>query len=293
MLIYYAVIFIFGLIIGSFLNVVIHRLESGEKIVNDRSKCVHCKHVLAWNDLIPVLSYIMLGGKCRYCKEKISAKYLIVEIVTGILFVLVSDRYMLLTANYSILYTFFAYFMISALIIIFFYDLKTYIIPDEIIYPAIVVAIIFNLSTDSTIYSILTQGLKNFNFFSQGGDVWAWIANIFDFISYNSKFINHLFTAIISFLFFFSIVFFTGGKGMGGGDVKLGFLMGAILGWPIIFVAIFLAFIIGSIAGVILVLQKKKDMKSMIPFGPFLVTGTLIGLFWGEGILRWYLGMIN
>ncbi len=293
MLIYYVVIFIFGLIIGSFLNVVIHRLGSEEKIVNDRSKCVHCGHVLAWNDLIPVLSYIMLGGKCRYCKEKISGKYLVVEITTGILFALVSYRYMLFITNYSVLYIFFAYFTISALIIIFFYDLKTYIIPDEVLYPAIIVAIVFNLFTDSSLYYILTQGFKSFNFFSQGGDVWTGLANVFDFISYNSKFINHLFAAVISFSFFFSIVFFTGGKGMGGGDVKLGFLMGMILGWPMVFLAIFLSFIIGSIAGLILVLKKKKDMKSMIPFGPFLVTGALISLFWGEGILKWYLGMIN
>ena len=271
MLIFYFTIFVLGLIVGSFLNVVIFRLESGEKIVNDRSRCLYCKHTLAWYDLIPVLSFIFLKGKCRYCKKKISWQYPLAEIGTGILFILMLNLFNTpltpsLEGNYfqyPILHLAFWLYIISSLIVIFVYDLKHYIIPDKVIYPAIIIVIGFDL----------------FNNFQYP------ISNI------QSAF-NFLIPAILASGFFYAIVIITRGKGMGEGDVKLAFLMGLILGWPVIIFSVFLAFISGSIVGIYLILTGKKKMKSMIPFGPFLVFGTFIGLFWGKEIIKWYMEIL-
>ena len=290
MFLFYSIIFILGLIIGSFLNVVIFRLENGEKIVNDRSKCLRCKHILAWYDLIPIFSFIFLKGSCRYCKKKISWQYPTVEIATGILFVLIFNFQFSIFNEFSIfnfsalggpalgwqflLSISYLLFIASSLIVIFAYDIKHYIIPDKVIYPAIAVALGFNLFNDVIINN-------NFQF------------PIFNFQSIlNSQFLNFLFSAILAGGFFYAIVVITKGRGMGGGDVKLGFLMGLILGWPLVLIALFLSFIIGSVVGIFLILVGNKKMKSMIPFGPFLVLGTFIALFFGKGIVEWYFNMI-
>jgi leader peptidase (prepilin peptidase) / N-methyltransferase len=285
MFLFYSIIFFLGLSAGSFLNVVIFRLESGKKIINDRSKCMNCGHILAWYDLFPVLSFIFLKGKCRYCQEKISWQYPIVEFATGIMFVLITS-YKLQSANYEYptfhfsdfpASIFYLLFIVSSLIVIFVYDLRHYIIPDKIVYLAIIAALGFNLLNDSFISNF--QLIFNSQFFAY---------NI-----RNSYFMNHFFAAFLASGFFFSIVWLTNGKGMGGGDVKLAFLMGLILGWPVIIVSVFLSFIIGSIFGISLILAGKKKMKSMIPFGPFLIFGTFAGLFWGEKIVKWYFGLMN
>jgi prepilin signal peptidase PulO-like enzyme (type II secretory pathway) len=287
----YIIIFIFGLIVGSFLNVVIFRLENGEKIINDRSKCMHCGHVLAWYDLIPVLSFLFLSGKCRYCRKKIFWQYPLVELGTGILFLLIfsfqfsifnefsiSNFQLISNIRYPILHLLFWFFIVSALIIVFVYDLKHYIIPDKVIYPAIIATLGFDLFNGIVV---------NNNFQSR-------VLGISNFQSIlNSQFLNFLFSAILASAFFYAIVIITRGKGMGGGDVKLGFLMGLILGWPLVLIALLLSFILGSIVGIFLILTGKKKMKSMIPFGPFLVLGTFMALFFGEGIIKWYLNLLN
>lgn len=282
MILIYFAIFVFGLIIGSFLNVVIFRLESEEKIVNDRSKCLHCKHLLAWYDLVPVFSFIFLKGKCRYCKKKISWQYPIVEIMTGILFVLVVNykfeiiniEYLTFNLQYFFASIFFYIYLIAALVVIFFYDLRHYIIPDKVIYPAIIVAFIYKIFYIFEFGSWRLFGIWNSEF------------------GILSSFLQLLLPAFLAGGFFYAIIVITKGKGMGGGDVKLGFLMGLVLGLPLVLVALFLSFIIGSVIGIFLILIGNKKMKSMIPFGPFLVLGTVIALFWGEKIMRWYFGMI-
>jgi len=271
LILYSIIIFIFGLIIGSFLNVVIYRLENGEKIVNDRSRCLSCKHTLNWFDLIPILSFILLKSKCRYCNNKISWQYPLVEIGTGILFVIVfSIQY----SVFSIFHLLFWFYITAVLIIIFAYDLKHYIIPDKVIYPAIIITTIFRLFSEFIIDNNIQYSIFN-------------IQSIFNF-----QFSNFIFAAFVASFFFYSIIVLTKGKGMGGGDVKLAFLMGLLLGWPVILLSIFLSFIFGSIIGIYLILIGKKKMGSMIPFGPFLIVGTFIGIFWGERIIEWYLNMI-
>lgn len=244
------IIFLFGLAVGSFLNCLIYRLETGQSFLQGRSLCPHCKHQLAFWDLIPVFSFLFLKGKCRYCQKTISCQYPLVEIATGILFVLFfAIRLPLIDIRETGLLI-----IIPFLIIIFIYDLKHYIIPDKVIYPAIGIALIF----------ALIHSLK----------------------------LDLLLSALAAAVFFAAILLISRGKWMGAGDIKLAFLMGLVLGWPNILVALFLAFLTGAIIGVALIVFGRKTLKSEVPFGPFLVAGTFLALFLGENIINWYLSLI-
>jgi len=254
-------IFLFGLIVGSFLNCIVYRLKTGENFLKGRSFCPNCKHVLNFWDLIPVLSFIILKGRCRYFQKPISWQYPLVELATGILFVFAAQ----LTINNQQLTAFnffnFCYLLIvfCFLIVIFVFDLKHYLILDKVIYPAIIIALIFN-----------------FQFL---------ISKQFLIFKYS------ILSAFGAATFFLLIVLVSRGKWMGVGDIKLAFLMGLFLGWPEILVALFLAFSIGAIVGLILIFLKKKTLKSEIPFGPFLVTGTFLALFFGQKIIDFYLNL--
>ena len=238
----YLVIFLFGLIVGSFLNSIIYRLSTGESFLFKRSSCPHCKHQLGWQDLIPIFSFLILKGKCRYCSQKISLQYPLIELATGLLFV----------SFFIFHFSFFIFIIACFLIIIFVYDLKYYLIPDKIIYPAIAIALLYN-------------------------------------VLYSYFILNTIYAAFGAAAFFLTIVLISRGKWMGVGDIKLAFFMGLLLGWPNILVALFLAFFIGAIIGVGLIVTGKKTLKSEVPFGPFLVAGTFIAMFWGQNIINWYL----
>jgi len=255
---------ILGLCIGSFLNCVIYRLEE-EKSLNGRSFCPNCKHNLTWKDLFPVFSYLFLGGKCRYCAKKISWQYPAVEFATGIIFLLIFNFQFSIFNEFSIIQFLnlaFLFYIASALIIIFVYDLKHYLIPDKVLLPAIIITFIF---------CIFEEFNSNFKF----------------------QISNYLLAAIIASGFFLLIFLVSRGRWMGFGDVKLAVLMGLALGVPNIFVALFLAFFFGAIIGVILMVFQKKGLKSEIPFGPFLIAGTFLALFWGHEMIVWYLRLFQ
>jgi len=252
-LIFSLFIFCFGLVVGSFLNCVIYRLETGENFLRGRSLCPNCKHILEWKDLIPILSFILLKGKCRYCGKKISFQYPIVEFLTGFLFFLISKFYFFPIIFQNSLTTIYLLLTTSFLIVIFFFDFKHYLIPDRVIYPAILVSLTFL------------------------------------FLYPKSYILNPLCSAFGASLFFFFIYLISKGKWMGFGDVKLAFLIGLFLGFPKILVALFFAFFIGALIGIGLILAKKKTLKSEVPFGPFLITGAFLALFFGENLIPWYL----
>jgi len=246
----YFLIFIFGLAIGSFLNVVICRLETNEPILIGRSHCPKCRTILKWYDLIPVFSFIFYKGKCCYCGKKISWQYPVVEIATGLLFLLIFNfQFSIFNLIYYLIITCF-------LIIIFVYDLKHYLILDKIVFPGIIIAIIFNflLLSESWQFSILS--------------------------------------AFGASLFFLLLVLVSKGKWMGLGDVKFAFLMGLILSWPNILLGLFLSFFSGAIIGIILILFGKKGLKSQIPFGPFLVGATVFIMLYGQYLNTWYYNML-
>lgn len=243
-------VFIFGLCIGSFLNVVILRLEKNESL-GGRSYCPHCKHSLVWLDLIPVFSFLFLRGKCRYCKGKISRQYPIIEISTGLIFLLISN-YQVSIINSALLF-----YVTSALIVIFVYDLKHFIIPDKILFPAIVITFLYRLI-----------------------DNWKLIIG------------NYSLAAILASGFFLAIFLISKGRWMGFGDVKLAILMGLLLGFPNILVALLSAFWLGALVGIVLMLLSKKGLKSELPFAPFLITGTFLALIWGQPVINWYANFI-
>jgi len=257
----YFTFFLLGSCIGSFLNSVIYSLETGKSVFNRRSHCPFCKHKLGFFDLIPILSFIFLRGRCRYCNKKISWQYPIVEITTGLLFALVA------LCGYSYLYLAYYLLLSAALLLIFIYDLKHYIIPDEIVYSAIFLAI----------------GLRAYEFFMAYG---------WQFASWQAVLPNLFLGVLAPTLFFAAIYFFSKSKWLGFGDVKLVFLLGLFLGFPNIIVAIFSATLIGSLVGIGLVLFASKGWKSRLPFAPFLITGTFIAFFFGQRIIEAYLGLL-
>lgn len=250
----YVFAFIFGLIIGSFLNVLVDRIPRNESIIKTRSHCEHCRRTLSWWDLIPLFSYLYLHGRCRYCHKHISFFYPVVEVLTGFLFMfttymVVPDIMSLQTLSpYSILVLLYYLFLFSCLITIVFTDFKYRIIPFYIVLAA----------AAATFLHILV--LPNF--------------------------LTHIFSALGVFGFFLFLFLITRGRGLGFGDVVFAFLMGLILGFPKIIVGLYIAFLTGAVISVILVwIGKKKLRGGSIPFGPFLVSGTIISIFWGELII--------
>jgi len=247
-------IFLLGVCVGSFLNCVIYRLEQKKKITG-RSFCPSCKHSLSWHDLVPVFSFLFLQGKCRYCRAKISPQYPAVELVTGVIFLLILNFKFQILNQFQIfnyINLLFWFYIASVLIIIFVYDLKHYIIPDKVLFPAIAITFL---------YQIFTK---------------------FDLI------VNFLIAAVIASGFFLTIFLISKGRWMGFGDVKLAVLMGFLLGVPNVMAALFLAFFFGAIISLILLVFHKKKLKSEIPFGPFLILGTFLAMLWGQQIILWY-----
>lgn len=261
------ILFCLGLIIGSFLNVVIYRLEDKKrKSLNGRSFCPHCRKTLKWYDMFPVLSWFLLRGRCRHCKKEISVQYPLVELSSGLVFSLIGIFFLqsdVLTSLNLVNLVFWLFFA-SGLIVIFVYDLKRQIIPNEIIYTILVAGLVY-------------VGVNTF----LGGN----LPYLFD----------HLLSGLFAGAFFYLIASLTllllKKEGMGGGDIKLVTFMGLILGWQNVLVSLYVAFILGAIVGSIGLLANKKKIGSKIPFGPFLVVGTFIGLLLGGYLIRFYINM--
>lgn len=313
------IVFLFGLVVGSFLNSLIYRLSTGEGLFIEqreqrhkqptkqekggirrfeilRSRCPLCYHRLGWQDLIPLVSYLLLRRRCRYCKGVISLWYPAVELATALLFVFFFNLQLTFSdglffqqgADIIILWFWhllYWFFLAGALIVIFVYDLKYFLIPDKVLYPVVFLTLM-NRFAEFLIPRYWTMfGVNGFEF-----RIWN-SRLIWDFGFWNLDFTKiaiPILVGIIASAFFLAIVLISRGKGMGLGDVKFAFLMGLLLGFPKLIVALFVAFLFGAVFGSTLVLIKKKTMHSEIPFGPFLVTGTLIALFLGQRMIDWY-----
>jgi prepilin signal peptidase PulO-like enzyme (type II secretory pathway) len=254
----YVIVFIFGLVIGSFLNVVIWRLHTGESVLTGHSHCPKCRHKLSPIELIPVLSFLIQKGKCRHCGKRIFWQYPLVELSTAILFLFAYLPYDLRLTTYNFFLLAREWFIVSVMIVIFIYDLKYYLILDKIIYPAAVVVVM----TLPLIY---------------GGGISWW------------GLISPIVAAVLGGGFFLLQYVISKGKWIGGGDIKIGALMGLTLGLGGLGVALFFAYVVGAIVGLALVFLRKKTMKSRVPFGTFLAAGTIFALFFAEPILSWYL----
>lgn len=245
-------IFILGLIVGSFSNVCIYRIPRNESIVYPASHCPKCHSKIKPVDNIPLLSYILLKGRCRNCKSKISIQYPIVELLTGLI-------YLIIYLTYGLSVQTLVYIILSsALIIIAFIDLNEQIVPDVISLPGIVIG--FILSFFVPYISFINSAL--------GVVVGGGIILVIGMAG--------------------SVIFKK--EAMGGGDVKLAAMIGAFLGWRYIIISLFLGFFLGAVAGIILILSKIKSREDVVPFGPFIVLGSFITLLWGEQIISWYVG---
>ena len=245
-------IFLLGLAVGSFLNLLIDRLPRGEDIIFKRSHCDSCRKKLRIPDLVPVLSFLFLKGRCRYCRRPLSFKYPLFELLTAFLFVFVYLKYPLSGSLESLVSLFYYWLAVSVLLVIFFIDLRHHIIPDGL-------TLVLTLTTLFYQWLYLPQ-LLLINFLSGSG-------------------------FMLLFLFLFLL---TRGRGMGFGDVKLSFFIGMFAGFLNIIVVFYLAFLTGAVVSLILVSMGKKKLKSTIAFGPFLVAAAFIGHFYGEYLIRFF-----
>jgi leader peptidase (prepilin peptidase)/N-methyltransferase len=232
--------FLFGICIGSFLNVVIDRIPTGESIAKGRSYCDHCKKTLRWYELIPVISWVLQSGKCLRCKKPLSVQYPLIELSTGIGFSVIAMY------DVSPLHLFAAFVIFSLLLVTFVVDLKYELISDIHMGLLVLAILLFRFDT------FLTLPV------------------------YVPYFLSGLGAALLFFLFWA----FSRGKAMGFGDVELAFVLGFLAGFPAIVYGLYIAFLTGALLGVILIVRGKKSLKSHVPFGPFLITGTMIAILY-------------
>lgn len=258
MLVYFG-LFILGLVVGSFLNVLIDRLPNGQNPFKGRSHCDFCKKTLTPSELVPLLSFLVQKGRCRYCKKRLSIQYPAIEFATGLLFVGIS-RYQFNSCQLSVVscqLQFLTLLVIfSSLLVIFVSDLKYQIIPDEMVITAAVGSLFHLWLTGQDFFSSLLSGVGAAAFFG-------------------------------------AIYLFTHGRGMGFGDVKLAFPIGLFLGFPGVIFAIYTAFLTGGALSLILILWRIKRLKSKIAFGPFLIAGTVISLIIGDKLIPWSIALFK
>lgn len=246
-------IFLFGLCVGSFLNVVIYRLPLGKNLALPRSHCPSCSALIPWYRNVPLVSYAILGGRCGDCKSAISWRYPFVELVTGLLFALVAWR-----SPHFLSWPFQFYFL-AALVASTFIDLDHWILPDKITLPGIVVGFLGSFALPEM----------------------PWIASL----------IGILFGGGILYLIAWAYRAFSGRDGIGGGDIKFLAMVGAFLGAKGALITLVLSSLLGSVLGIFLLLARKKSGTTAIPFGPFLALGALAAFLFGDDLWQWYFGM--
>lgn len=259
-----AALIFMGLCFGSFINALVWRLHEKRDFVSERSECIHCHHVLAWYDLIPVLSWLQLTGKCRYCKKPISPQYPVVEMVTMLLFV---GSYFLWPYEFS---TISIILFIGWLVTIVFlvalavYDIKWMLLPDKLTFPLIGLGTMLGL--------LLAYGVMRLS-----------LIDSLLFIGYGLLSIGGL---------YYALYILTKGQGVGFGDVKLGIAMGLMGGWKVGLITVMLANVIALLFVLPGMMSGSVKFKSRIPFGPFLIIGFIIAYMAVGPIVSWYEGLI-
>jgi leader peptidase (prepilin peptidase)/N-methyltransferase len=251
--------FALGAVVGSFLNVCIARLPERKSIVRPGSRCPSCNTPIGWYDNIPLISFMILRGKCRQCGSRISWQYPLVELLTGILFVLLFREF-----TNAIALTVYLVFVCS-LVVVTFIDLKHYIIPDEISIPGVIIGLALSLVPA------------------------RWTGGQMLSHSFLDSLIGCLVGGGVLYLTaLFSLAVFKK-EGMGGGDIKLLAMVGAFLGWKFALMTIIIGSMLGAMVGVTLILLRMRNRTDYIPFGPYLAAGAVLSLLYGERLLWWYL----
>ncbi len=258
-------IFILGSAVGSFLNVVILRLPKGQNL-RGRSACPACGKTLSASELVPLLSFLWQKGKCKRCGRKISARYFLIELITATVFlatwIFISPKdltdFLLLTKWLLGLSVFIAVFVI---------DWEHYLIFDSVVFTGLLGVNALNLVLD---------------YAKQAG-----------LVGFSTNFFGGIFAALLAALPFFALWFFSKGRWMGFGDVKLALFLGVVFGWPLVLVNLFLAVFSGGIISLLLLLSGKKSLKSQVPFGVFLTFSAMLTIFFGQNMMAWYLSLIG
>jgi len=257
----YIIIFIFGAIIGSFLNVCIYRIPRGISIVSPSSRCPNCGRKIRFYDNIPIISYLLLRGRCRYCNLNISVRYPIVEFINGVLYVLILQRF-----GFNDILSLMVYLsFISSIVVITFIDIEFQIIPDRITLAGIPLSLIFGTT-------VLHDPFLRYN-------PLGFKASLIGMLSGGGLF---YLIAIVGKAVFRQ-------EAMGGGDIKMMAMIGGLLGWKGVVFTTFVGSLIGSICGIILLVYQGKMRGLKIPFGPFLGIGAILSLLVGEEVFHWYL----
>jgi leader peptidase (prepilin peptidase)/N-methyltransferase len=247
-----AIITLIGLAIGSFLNVVIHRLPRRESLVSPGSRCPSCGYALGAVDNVPVLSWVLLGGRCRKCRTRISVRYPVVELVTAAVFI--AHYYVFGWTPLLAVRLVFA----SSLVALFAIDLEHHLLPDAITLPGIVVGLLASL--------FLPPGIRDalIGILAGGGVLW-----------------------LIGEAYYR----YAGEEGMGGGDVKMLAMIGAFLGWKLVIVTLVFSSIAGAVIGLAVIAIRRGGMKYALPYGTFLSVAALVASLYGEQIVHWYTGL--
>jgi leader peptidase (prepilin peptidase) / N-methyltransferase len=245
------VLSLLGLSVGSFLNVCVHRLPRRQSLVHPGSRCPHCGYVLRWYDNIPVVSYLLLRGRCRVCRESIAIRYPALELATLLLFLVHGAVF-----GWSALLVVRLLFA-CAMVVLFAIDLEHHLLPDVITLPGIVAGLLFSIVLPPGIVDSLLGVLVG------GGVLW-----------------------LIGEAYYR----YSGQEGMGGGDVKMLAMIGAFLGWKLVLVTLVLSSVAGSLIGVVVIAAKRGGMKYALPYGTFLALGALAASLVGERLVSWYLG---
>ena len=258
------IVFVLGAVVGSFLNVCIYRLPREESLVLPRSHCPSCNKTISWYDNIPFVSYLFLWGKCRYCKQKISFRYFIVEFINAFLYVVIFHYFFSYNLCFLLSYFTFA----SMLIVVTFIDFEYFIIPDEI-------------SIGGSIYGLILSFI--FPQLMNTHSLW---------IGLYRSFFGGLVCGGALLLVALLASYILKKEAMGMGDVKLLTMIGIFLGWKLGLFTIFVASLLGSFVGVMLILFKGLKWQSKIPFGPYLSVGALITLLFGEKMITFYFSVL-
>jgi len=266
----YFILFLLGLGIGSFLNVVTLRYNEDGWVagrhLGGRSRCPHCGKTLAWYELIPLLSFIIQGAKCRSCGAPLSWQYPLVELLTALIFVFVPYQLAILGPSLIWILVFVSLLTIAVI------DFRKYMVPDE------VTAFLFVLGIVWTAFFAGGSFIgEHAEFFGLQGNVWQ----------------NHIFAAFLGAALIALIFFGTKGKAIGFGDVKLFGALGLLFGWPDIVLVFFLSFIVGALFSVPLLIRRLKGMKDFVPFAPFIAVASLIIFFAGDVIMNWYFSLLG
>lgn len=247
--------FVLGACIGSFINAAEYRLARQEKVVKDRSRCRACRTPIAWYDLVPILSYFILRGRCRSCRDSISWQYPLVEFVTGLLYASLLFLHPVLTTPADLLLLLRDLVAVSVAVFLFVYDYKYQLLPDLVTIPTVVICAILALLLGMPVFS-LALGM------AVGGG------------------------------FFLVQYLLSRGAWVGGGDIRYGLFLGAVFGWPLVLVSLFLAYVIGAVFAIVLLAMKRKKPGQTIAFGTFLSLGLVLTLWWGDRLLAWYLNFL-